>query len=279
MRRLPPLPLLLLLGLLPAFGHCAEGDIPEDNNTLLPESNTLYLETAPPPQPPEHEKEHEDLEQDPPPPPSFPSESNERRFSLKEEDGALHPKFVVWVQKFCGDPAVAVENSLQLHIGEPKKGPGILANTAILRPNNKQGSLLLLLDNLVTISRYREECVKLRAKNPKSCTRKISGKRKRRIWIGSGPWKFSAMVSPGKGEEPRELDLNELADNNLKEIRNVLKQEFSEIRDFGNTHADEKKILEAAKDIGAYLTKKSHCGVRGVKIIDYQPHPSPKPQK
>ncbi len=278
-----PLILFLVLALLPPQGRCDEEKTGNESEYTPPPGMSTEI-ISPPDQQAEQVAEPQPEEISHPPSGGADLRANKGPFDLQDKkSGDLHPRFIPWVQHLCKLAPVAEESAQQFHTFQ-EKGPRRLRNSARFYPNNKQGSLLLLLDNFTKNISYRDDCKKRRLTNSKAC-RSAATKGQQKIWLGNGHWEFPAMVGKHSAQIPATgLDLLEIASENLLAIREALKKEFPIIRDFAHVpkldpnpdseinKKNETQTLAAAQEILSFLNDYSNCKASSVRY-KYQSAP------
>lgn len=223
---------ILFLHQMPSLA-IEQAEAPAFDSSFTAVPNSAPFESAPArPTIPAMREESEEEEE--PRRPAPPKPILDTRFNLEDEH-----KFHSWLGKLCLEEAVANEEATQ--ISPAKKGGAYLRT-----PHNKQGSLILLLENYVAAMKQSEQAIPPPAPNRGPAT-------EHRVWLGSGDWKFSA-----ESKSPAAVS------KALRSHLSALKTNFFEFRDLSNLN-EKPESREHAQRIIREILAASTCQTRAVE--------------
>jgi hypothetical protein len=180
-----------------------------------------------------------------------PTPREPHRFKLSER-----PRLRRWLEKLCSEDPVAVENAERVRFARDQA-------PRVTRPENKQRSLLLLLENYAELTEFRDNCEKERRKSAEACVRKGRLPKpweklkqgEHPAWQSLGSREFWSEIRQGRspaGISPK-TDLLNASRREVRAIESALRANFFELReaaDLGGkagSAATARRILEAVR--------------------------------
>jgi hypothetical protein len=209
----------------------------------------------------------EDDQRPPAPVATKPKESP--RFSAEDHSRLQH-----WLLTLCRQDAVSPELANRVKFGRQANQPtsGRQATRIDVTAGNKQGTLVLMLDNYAELANYRDRCVSERKRNPQACIEKghlpkpgVEQNVARYPFLSLGSDKFWTDVNSGRtpaGIEKKTDFIREI-DEQLNQLQGALKKEFFDFRDAADL-AGKPGSGALAQKMAASVRQQSTCGTRAV---------------
>jgi hypothetical protein len=214
-------------------------------------------------------REPEPEEEEAPPPVHYaPTPAPNPRFNLDERT-----RFRRWLTALCRKPAVRSVDAERLRYTHDRA-------RSVSRATNKQGTLLLLLENYSELAAFRDDCEAQRKKDPEACLVKgrlpkpWEAKDKRYPWIAFGSsqfWQDVRMNRAPAGIEQK-TDLLAASRARVKAIQSELKKHFFDLRDAADLDGKPGSGGKARSLVDA-VRADSTCGTRAVRERVETPRP------
>lgn len=205
-----------------------------------------------------HEEMPFEGDDDPPPPKRYaPTPKPSLRFDAEEKTRLRR-----WLTGLCREDAVAPELAERLR--GAREGEPIVA-----RARNKQGSLLLQLENYAELAEYRDRCEAERRRDPDACRHRgrvpKPGAAKNAPWDGFHSASFWKEIRTNRAPAGVEVntDLLRAADAQVKTIGASLRKNFFELRDAADLDGKPGSGAKA-RALAGIIHDDSTCGTRAV---------------
>lgn len=169
------------------------------------------------------------------------------RFSLEDRG-----KFRKWLLGLCRQDAVAQNETARVRFQGTR--------SALTRPKNKQGSLMLLLENYADDMALQEKCAASLKQGNKIC---VAGKPSSgdRSWMGLANWKSQTHAPAG-------ASLSSLTGDTVKTRQKVFHSEFWELQETAALNGKPESRAQALRILAA-LKNDSTCGTRSIETVSW----------
>lgn len=195
------------------------------------------------------------------PPPVVPLPKPSLRFNLDER-----VRFRRWLTSLCRQEPVSEIFAARVHYARD-------AAPSVTRAANKQGSLLLLLENYAELAQFRDDCEAQRKKDPSACLHDgriphpwdVKDHSGRNAWLAFGSQGFWAGIRQNRtpaGITPK-TDLLAASKEQVDALQRTLNKDFFELRDAADLNGKPGSAAKARQLVEA-VRSESTCGTRAV---------------